>query len=239
MPTRVVCPECGDRWLGDDFRAPYEEVVCNDCYGGNDGDTDPEPVTDGGQREAVEERFYDRLDGGDVSGHPGTKPLSITCPGCGYATEVDFEVWDCEHCGTRLALFVGSFAAAQSPNTESDCADANHNPATDGGLPDHIEEVSTLTNESVYRCITCGCEVKTFGSAQHYPECPERDGNEPVTDGGMPKVGVRLPQDHLDELDNMDEFATRSEAIRAAVRKLLADHRPDSRRRGILTGGDD
>lgn len=36
MPTQIKCPECGDTWLGDDFREPGEEVVCNECWGSND-----------------------------------------------------------------------------------------------------------------------------------------------------------------------------------------------------------
>jgi hypothetical protein len=72
----------------------------------------------------VVEHFYDRLDGTQISG-VARRSQCIEGPGCGLFTEIDHEVWDCEHCDETLDLFVGSFASAQNSDTESDCADAN------------------------------------------------------------------------------------------------------------------
>jgi ribosomal protein L37AE/L43A len=70
------------------------------------------------------EQFYDRLDASEVSTSIGSR-FDITCPGCGHATQVNLEVWDCEHCDETLALFVGSFASTQNQEKTTDCADAN------------------------------------------------------------------------------------------------------------------
>ena len=69
--------------------------------------------------EGGSERFYHRLSGADMS---ATSPWAIRCPECDVASEIDPPEWECEHCGTKLALFVGSW---QKSCTERGCLEAN------------------------------------------------------------------------------------------------------------------
>jgi len=49
---------------------------------------------------------------------------------------------------------------------------------TDGVLPDHIQTLSTLAGDAVYRCQTCGSEAELIGQIDHHEECPEQEGND-------------------------------------------------------------
>jgi len=104
--------------------------------------TDNNHAIDSGEDDQVVEEFYDRLDGTEISGTPN-KPLCIECPGCGVFTEVKFEVWDCEHCGETLALFVGSFASKQTDGQQRDRADAND----DRSLEERINDEMVVSRE--------------------------------------------------------------------------------------------
>jgi len=45
----------------------------------------------------------------------------------------------------------------------------------------------------------------------------------------MKRVTLRIPEHHVDELDEHDDFPNRSEAIRTAVRELLEDNPADGK----------
>lgn len=65
-------------------------------------------------------------------------------------------------------------------------------------------------------------------------------GSSPATRGVVPvrRITVRVPDDHVEELDQLvehDEYATRSQAIRAAIDDLLESHH--TRPRVVSDGG--
>ena len=49
--------------------------------------------------------------------------------------------------------------------------------ATDGGLPDHLTTISTLTGGEVVHCQTCGGEGNSRDDVDHHEDCPDAEGS--------------------------------------------------------------
>lgn len=49
--------------------------------------------------------------------------------------------------------------------------------ATDGGLPDHLTTISTLTGGEVVHCQTCGGEGDSRDDVDHHEDCPDAEGS--------------------------------------------------------------
>ena len=49
--------------------------------------------------------------------------------------------------------------------------------ATDGGLPEHLTTISTLTGGEVVHCQTCGGEGDSRDDVDHHEDCPDTEGS--------------------------------------------------------------
>lgn len=59
-----------------------------------------------------------------------------------------------------------------TPTSESDTT-----VVTDGGLPDHLTEMPTLTGDTVIHCQTCGGEGDAVETVDHHEECTGAGGD--------------------------------------------------------------
>lgn len=112
---------------------------------------------------AAEHVYTVELDARDV-------PARCTCPAFEY------------HCGPGEMCKHGVAVALHLPQID-DVATV----ATDGGIPEYLTRMSTITGGEVFHCQTCGGEGATPGGVAHHEECPEisTTETETATDGGQ------------------------------------------------------
>jgi len=93
---------------------------------------------------------------------------------------------------------------------------SRHQRAVDA-LPDHLD----VTDEAHIQCVDC--DATGLRPIAHRDECEHRRSRPAIADGGMERVTTRIPGGMLDQIDlrvERGEYPNRSEAIRAAVRRL-------------------
>ena len=49
--------------------------------------------------------------------------------------------------------------------------------ATDGGLPEHLSTMSTLTSDEIVHWQTCGGEGDSLADVDHHEDCPDAEGS--------------------------------------------------------------
>ena len=132
-----------------------------------------------GKRAVYEEFSFHDLGGGDVTvrneshAEPaehehtvhvvGGIPSDCTCKADTYHDGA------CKH-RVALALRPALVEAAEAGDTEPALA-------TDGGLPEHLTTMSTLTGDEIVHCQTCGGEGDSLADVDHHEDCPDAEGS--------------------------------------------------------------
>jgi len=88
----------------------------------------------------------------------GGLPSDCGCPADTYHDGA------CKH-RVALALAPAVLEAAEAGQDEPVLAD--------GGLPEHLTRLSTITGDDVYHCRACGGEGDTLDGVDHHEKCPE------------------------------------------------------------------
>jgi hypothetical protein len=132
-----------------------------------------------GKRAVYEEFSFHDLGGGSVTvrneshGAPsehehtvhvvGGIPSDCTCKADQYHDGA------CKH-RVAVALRPALVEAAEADQAEPALA-------TDGGLPEHLTTISTLTGGEVVHCQTCGGEGDSLADVDHHEDCPDAEGS--------------------------------------------------------------
>lgn len=96
--------------------------------------------------------------------------------------------------------------------------------ATDGGLPEHLTEMSTLDGGAVIHCQSCGAEGDSPETVAHHPNCPDK--SEIPADGEQPIVNIETERVFVEINDGGAPISTADEgtiAVRSRSDRLPSE----------------
>jgi len=102
-----------------------------------------------------------------------------------------FELRIDEHGARYVADTVTATVHITDPDQSKEVNRRGHSGAaivTDGGLPEHLTEMSTLDGGAVIHCKSCGAEGDSPEKFAHHPNCS--DVSKTTADGGQPIVNI-------------------------------------------------